>query len=204
MAPKAVTGLLPAGAEVRPASHLGQVATGSKKHTLLIGGAEELESEVYGDELLKAPVVGKPCLYWAVELFHETGDANHHVRTGSSGNGVYVRVGEAFVAANHVKFPPEPHFARTYNAGREPADFPLSAHPYPATTYHIWLLEPARAYRVRVERFVEALPPVEPDGGPTYKTFYHFTFRQHFGRTKGVSAARSEKSGRLRGASHRG
>ena len=176
-APKALTGLLPTGTDVRPASYLGQVATDSEGNTLLIGGAEELESEAYGDELLKAPLVGKSCLYWGIELFHEAKDANYHVRTDSSENGVYVKVGEVFIAANHIKFLPRPHFARTYKAGMEPDDFPLPTHPYPTTTYHIWLLEPGKAYRVRVERFVEALPPMEPGGGPTYKTFYHFTFR---------------------------
>ncbi|HUV86632.1 MAG TPA: hypothetical protein VMX79_05915 [bacterium] len=41
-------------------------------------------------------------------------------------------------------------------------------------TYRLWLLEPGKEYRVRVEKFGSASEPGEPEGDVIYETHYHF------------------------------
>ena len=169
--------MLPTGQEVMQASHIGELSTGKKDETLLVNGNEENEVEVFGDAVLAAPVTGEPCLYWWLEIAHETEKANYHLLTQISENNLYIRLGSLFIQVKHPKRGGGPSFVQTYPAGKEPQNAPCPSHSHPDTTYRLWLLKPQTKYMVRVEKFGSALPPRGPGERPRYRTFYHFTFR---------------------------
>lgn len=173
----APAGVVPPGADVRPTAYVEEVATGEKGETLILAGVEELRSQVWGERLLAAPVTGKPCVYYWLEVVHETPEVNYHLLTDVSDNRLYVKVGDVYVEVGQAKRGWPPDVVKTFKAGQEPGDFPCPAHCYAEVTYRVWLLTPGKTYKVRVERLGAALPPEGPGGEPTYETYYHFTFR---------------------------
>jgi len=159
-------GLIPPEHEVHPPSHLAG----------MIESGEVVAMEVYGDEILKAPVTDEPCLYWWLEIAHETPKANYHLLTRIGKNSLYVKAEDVFVEVDRTKRRCEPDFVKKYMAGEEPRNAPHPSHEYPDVTYRLWLIKPGQFYPVRVEKFGSALPPRKPGDRPRFETYYHFTF----------------------------
>lgn len=176
-APDPTTYVIPPDARVEPAAYMDTLATGEEADTLLVDAKAEFKTRVYGDELLAAPVTGKPCLYYWLEVAYETDKADYHLITDISTNDIYVYAGGAYVEVGQAKRGREADVVKTYKAGEEPAAFPVPPHTYPEVTYRLWLLEPGVEYRVRVEKFGSAIEPPEEGGDVIYEVYYHFTFR---------------------------
>ncbi len=176
-APDPATYVIPPGACVEKAAFIETLATGRDDDTLLVDGKAEFKTRVYGDELVAAPVTGRPCLYYWLEVAYETPKADYHLITDISTNDIYVYAGGAYVEVGQARRGRDADVVKTYKAGEEPADFPVPAHAYPEVTYRLWLLEPGKEYRCRVEKFGSAIEPDDPEGDVIYETYYHFTFR---------------------------
>lgn len=169
--------VVPPGGRVEAAEYVEKIAAGRDGDTLLVDGKPEFKTRVFAGELLEAPITGKPCLYYWLEVAYETPKADYHVITDISTNDIYVYVGGAYVEVGQAKRGRGADVVKTYKAGEEPADFPVPAHSYPEVTYRLWLLEPGKEYHVRVEKFGSAIEAEEPGGDIIYETYYHFTFR---------------------------
>jgi len=174
----APAGLLLPGVTFEGAAYIETLAPAAgAENTLLVNGHEEFTSQVWGDRVLRAPVTGEPCLYYRLEVTYETPDVNYHILTDISRNQLYVRAGGTYIAVDQVKRGGRPVVVKTFRPGQEPPEAPVPAHNWPEMTYRVWLLKPGVEYKVRVQKFGSALPPEEPGGEPTFKTYYHFTFR---------------------------
>jgi hypothetical protein len=172
--------VIPAGARVEPAEYLDTLATGEgEEGELLIRGEPEFPSQVYGRRLLRAPVTGRDCLYYWLEIAYETPEADYHLLTDISDNALFVYVGDAYVAVDRPRRAEgrPPDYVMTFQAGEEPEGFPPPAHSYPEVTYRLWLLEPGREYAVRVYKYGSAYESAEDEGKVIYEVHYHFTFR---------------------------
>jgi hypothetical protein len=176
-APDPTAYVIPPGARVEKAEYVDTLATGEEADTLLVDGKPEFKTRVYGDELLEAPVTGRPCLYYWLEIAYETPEANYHLLTDIGENEIYVSVGGAYVEVGQAKRGREADVVKTYKTGEEPGDFPVPPHTYPEVTYRLWLLEPGVEYHVRVEKFGSAIEPPEEGADVIYEVYYHFTFR---------------------------
>ena len=169
--------VIPPGGRVETAEYMDTLASGEEADTLLVEGEPEFKTRVYGDELVEAPVTGRPCLFYWLEVAYETPGANYHLTTDISTNDIYVYAGGAYVEVGQAKRGREADVMKKYRAGEEPAAFPVPPHTYPEVTYRLWLLEPGKEYDCRVEKFGSAIEPPEEGGDVIYETYYHFTFR---------------------------
>lgn len=171
--------LLPDGAGVEDSAYLDKLATGEADEdgALLLNGKAEFKSRVWGSELVRAPVTEKECLYYWLEIAYETPEANYHLLTDVSDAKIFVYVGDAYVAVDRPRRAEgrPPDYVKTFEAGKEPGDFPVPAHSYPEVTYRLWLLEPGVEYNVRVVRYGSAYEAVET-GEIIYEASYHFFF----------------------------
>ncbi|MGD8718041.1 MAG: hypothetical protein PVH29_04380 [Candidatus Zixiibacteriota bacterium] len=170
--------LVPDGAGIEDVEYLDTLSTGEAEDgALLINGKAAFKSRVWGHELLRAPVTEKECLYYWLEITHETPEANYHLLTDVSDAKIFVYVGNAYVAVDRPRRAEgrPPDYEMTFKSGKEPGTFPVPSHSYPEVTYKLWYLEAGREYDVRVIRYGSAYEAPET-GEIIYEASYHFFF----------------------------